>query len=166
MTAIPAPRRILVVDDDAALLRLLSLRLQKEGFAVTEAASGEAALARLATLVPDLVITDMRMGGMDGLALFQAVNRKHPALPVIILTAHGNIPDAVTATRKGVFSYLTKPFEARSLMIEVERALALAGPAAGQAEDDWRLGIVTRSPVLSLFDEDEAAALGQVGAWS
>jgi two-component system response regulator GlrR len=140
-------RRILVVDDDAALLRLLSLRLQKEGFEVSEAASGEEALGRLAATIPDLVITDMRMGGMDGLALFEAVNRRHPALPVIILTAHGNIPDAVHATRKGVFSYLTKPFEARALMIEVERALELAAPAP-EGDDDWRLGIVTRSAAM------------------
>jgi two-component system response regulator GlrR len=140
-------RRILIVDDDAALLRLLSLRLQKEGFAVVEAASGEEALGRLAAAVPDLLITDMRMGGMDGIALFEAVNRRHPALPVIILTAHGNIPDAVHATRKGVFSYLTKPFEARTLMVEVERALELAAPP-GEAEEDWRLGIVTRSPAF------------------
>jgi two-component system response regulator GlrR len=76
---------------------------------VREASSAEGALAILASEVPDLVITDMRMGGMDGLALFDAVNRKHPSLPVIILTAHGNIPDAVDATRRGVFSYLTKP---------------------------------------------------------
>ena len=147
----PAPkagRRILVVDDDAALLRLLSLRLQKEGFTVAEAASGEEALGKLAAAVPDLVITDMRMGGMDGLALFEAVNRRHPALPVIILTAHGNIPDAVHATRKGVFSYLTKPFEARSLMIEVERALELAAPGGAGEDEDWRLGIVTRSPAM------------------
>jgi len=147
VSATAAPRRILIVDDDAALLRLLSLRLQKEGFTVTEAASGEEALGKLAASLPDLVITDMRMGGMDGLALFEAVNRRHPALPVIILTAHGNIPDAVLATRKGVFSYLTKPFEARALMIEVERALELAAPP-GEGEEDWRLGIVTRSPVL------------------
>jgi two-component system response regulator GlrR len=147
VSATAAARRILIVDDDAALLRLLSLRLQKEGFTVTEAASGEEALGKLAASLPDLVITDMRMGGMDGLALFEAVNRRHPALPVIILTAHGNIPDAVLATRKGVFSYLTKPFEARALMIEVERALELAAPPA-EGEEDWRLGIVTRSPVL------------------
>jgi two-component system response regulator GlrR len=146
MSGAPA-RRILVVDDDAALLRLLSLRLQKEGFVVTESASGEEALGRLAAAVPDLVITDMRMGGMDGLALFEAVNRRHPALPVIILTAHGNIPDAVHATRKGVFSYLTKPFEARALMAEVERALELAAPPSA-GDDDWRVGIVTRSPAL------------------
>ena len=103
----PTGRRILVVDDDANLLRLLALRLEKEGFDVTEAASGEQAMARVTAQVPDLIVTDMRMGGMDGLALFEAVNRKHPSLPVILLTAHGNIPDAVSATRKGVFSYLT-----------------------------------------------------------
>ena len=71
-------RRILVVDDDAALLRLLSLRLQKEGFEVSEAASGEEALGRLAAVIPDLLITDMRMGGMDGLALFEAVTAAIP----------------------------------------------------------------------------------------
>jgi two-component system response regulator GlrR len=140
-------RRILIVDDDANLLRLLSLRLQKEGFDVVEAASGEEALGKLAASLPELVITDMRMGGMDGMALFEAVNRRHPAMPVIILTAHGNIPDAVHATRKGVFSYLTKPFEARALMIEVERALELAAPPA-EADEDWRVGIVTRSPAM------------------
>ena len=73
MSGTPAAHRILIVDDDAALLRLLSLRLQKEGFTVTEAASGEEALGKLAATLPDLVITDMRMGGMDGLALFEAV---------------------------------------------------------------------------------------------
>ena len=143
-----SPRRILVVDDDANLLRLLALRLEKEGFGVIEAASGEEALGKLAAEIPDLVITDMRMAGMDGMALFEAIHRRHSALPVIILTAHGNIPDAVDATRKGVFGYLTKPFEARALMVEVERALELAATAGGD-EEDWRLGIVTRSPEMN-----------------
>ena len=89
-----AKRRVLIVDDDAALLRLMSLRLEKEGFQVLEASSGEQALAILAAQTADLVISDMRMGGMDGLALFDAVSRTHPSLPVILLTAHGNIPDA------------------------------------------------------------------------
>jgi two-component system response regulator GlrR len=143
-----SPRRILVVDDDPNLLRLLALRLEKEGFGVIEAASGEEALGKLAAEIPDLVITDMRMSGMDGMALFEAIHRRHSALPVIILTAHGNIPDAVDATRKGVFGYLTKPFEARALMVEVERALSFAAPA-GNDEEDWRLGIVTRSPAMN-----------------
>jgi two-component system response regulator GlrR len=152
-------RRILIVDDDANLLKLLALRLEKEGFEVMEAASGEQALAKLAAQVPHLVITDMRMGGMDGLALFEAINRRHPALPVILLTAHGNIPDAVTATRKGVFSYLTKPAEARALMAEVERALALA--AADAEGDGWSAAIVTRNPtMLRLLAEAHLVAQG------
>ena len=90
----------------------------------------------------------MRMGGMDGDALFEAVHQLHPGLPVIILTAHGTIPDAVAATRRGVFGYLTKPFEARALMAEVERALSLAGSAAPAGDEEWREGIVTCSPVM------------------
>ena len=152
-------RRVLVVDDDPNLLKLLSLRLEKEGFDVSEASSGEGALASLASQVPDLVITDMRMGGMDGLALFDAVNRRHPSLPVIILTAHGNIPDAVDATRRGVFSYLTKPVEARALMAEVERALAFA--AWPDEDHEWRSGIVTRNPsMLRVLAEARLVAQG------
>ena len=151
-------RRVLVVDDDASLLKLLALRLEKEGFEVREASSAEAALAILASEVPDLVITDMRMGGMDGMALFDAVNRRHPTLPVILLTAHGNIPDAVDATRRGVFSYLTKPVEARALMAEVERALVWV---TAPDEEDWRAGIVTRNPsMLRVLAEARLVAQG------
>src|SRR5687768_13876048 len=133
--------RILIVDDDPALLRLLSLRLRAEGHEVMEAVSGEAALGRLDHELPQLLITDLRMGGMDGLQLFEAVHRRHPLLPVLILTAHGTIPDAVKALQRGVFGYLAKPFEARDLMAEVDRALT-ASQALGAnipidgAEDD------------------------------
>ncbi len=141
---------VLIVDDDPQLLRLLSLRLTKEGYAVTEAASGEQALAQLALAQPQLVITDLRMSGMDGMALFDAISQTRPGLPVIILTAHGTIPDAVAATRRGVFGYLTKPFEARDLMHEVERALALSLASRVPAADDnaWRSHIITRSPLM------------------
>ena len=143
--------RILIVDDDAALLRLLSLRLRHEGHDVIEANSGEAALARLDHELPALLITDLRMGGMDGLQLFEAVHRRHPLLPVLMLTAHGTIPDAVKALQRGVFGYITKPFEARELMAEVDRALAaskalgadMPGDEPGEA---WRESILTRSP--------------------
>ncbi|MFO1244768.1 MAG: sigma 54-interacting transcriptional regulator [Ramlibacter sp.] len=143
--------RILIVDDDPALLRLLSLRLRHEGHEVIEADSGEAALARLDHELPALLITDLRMGGMDGLQLFAAVHRRHPLLPVLMLTAHGTIPDAVKALQRGVFGYITKPFEARDLMAEVERALAasqalgadMPGDEPGEA---WREAILTRSP--------------------
>ena len=79
--------------------------------------SGEAALGALAVARPEVVITDLRMGGMDGIALFEALNNTHPALPVIILTAHGTIPDAVAATQRGVFGYLTKPFDSKELLL-------------------------------------------------
>jgi len=139
-------RRLLIVDDDPKQLRLLGLRLVNEGYLVTEASSGEQALAQLGAGLPDLIITDVRMGGMDGLQLFEAVHRRHPTLPVIILTAHGSIPDAVAATRRGVFGYLAKPFEAKDLMREIERALALAAPEGEAAA--WRSEIVTRSPAM------------------
>jgi two-component system response regulator GlrR len=145
-------KNILVVDDDPDLLRLMEIRLTAAGYAVTVAASAEQALASLSVVRPGLVVTDLRMSGMDGMALFESICSANPALPVIILTAHGTIPDAVSAVKRGVFGYLTKPFDARILLAEIERALALTGgsaPAAGGAGDqDWRRQIITRNPVM------------------
>ncbi len=80
--------RILLVDDDASLLHLLSLRLKSAGLEVQTAESGSEGLARLPVFQPHVIITDLRMEGMDGMALFDAVHRQYPTLPVIILTAH------------------------------------------------------------------------------
>jgi len=143
--------RILIVDDDPALLRLLSLRLHYEGHTAIEANSGAAALARLDQELPHILITDLRMPGMDGLQLFEAVHRRFPLLPVLILTANGTIPDAVHAMQRGVFGYVTKPFEGLDLMREVDRALEasstlgadMPGELPGEA---WREAIITRSP--------------------
>ncbi len=144
-------KRILVVDDDPSLLRLLSLRLESAGYQVEAVESAEKALACLASFQPYLIITDLRMGGMDGMALFETVHSRYPALPVIILTAHGSIPDAVAATKRGVFGFLTKPFDTQQLMEQVEKAFQLSGgiPESGQEEDEsWREGIITRSPLM------------------
>jgi len=142
--------RILLVDDDTDLLRLLSLRLKAAGYELFTAESGEEALARLAQSRPDLVITDLRMGGMDGLVLHDALREANPSLPVIILTAHGSIPEAVEATRRGVFGFLAKPFDGKELLAEVARALALSGARARKGTDAeaWRREIVTRSPTM------------------
>ncbi len=135
--------RLLVVDDDADMLRLLSMRLQAAGYRVSTAASAEAALAQLDVERPQLVISDVRLPGRDGLALFDEVHRRHPSLPVILLTAHGTIPDAVEATRRGVFTYLTKPYDSKELLERIAQALSLGGAhdaappstdAAGRAE--------------------------------
>ncbi|MHB1399940.1 MAG: sigma 54-interacting transcriptional regulator [Trichloromonadaceae bacterium] len=144
--------RILLVDDDPSLLSLLTMRLNAAGYQVQTAQSAEQALAMLPIAKPHLVITDLRMEGMDGLSLFDAIRKSHASVPVIILTAHGSIPDAVAATRRGVFSFLTKPTNGRDLLREVERALSLsgAGPAdaVGEIDAEWRREITTQSPVM------------------
>src|SRR5438046_699720 len=140
---------ILLVDDDPDLLRLISLRLMSAGYRVRTADSGETALAALAIARPATVITDMRMPGIDGLQLFESIHRQHPALPVIILTAHGTIPDAVSATQRGVFGFLTKPFDSQELLHKVATAVRLTGGEAEpvrQTAGEWRAGIITRSP--------------------
>jgi two-component system response regulator GlrR len=140
---------ILLVDDDPDLLKLISLRLTSAGYRVRTADSGETALATIAVERPATVVTDLRMPGIDGLQLFQAIHRQHPALPVIILTAHGTIPDAVSATQRGVFGYLTKPFDSQELLQKVAAALKVSGgePAGSDTTaGEWRAGIITRSP--------------------
>jgi two-component system response regulator GlrR len=139
----PSPK-ILLVDDDKDLLQLIAMRLTAAGYAVTAVQSGEAALAALAVARPQVVVTDLRMQGMDGMALFDAIHRDSPSLPVVILTAHGTIPEAVTATRRGVFSFLTKPFEPKVLLDTVAEAMRLSSAPAGQMED-WRAELITRS---------------------
>ncbi|MBU6460623.1 MAG: sigma 54-interacting transcriptional regulator [Proteobacteria bacterium] len=140
--------RILVVDDDADLRRLLSIRLGALGYEVETAESGEQALGRLAALSPDLVITDFRMGGMDGMELFQEIRRSFPGLPVILLTAHGSIPDAVAATRQGVFGYLAKPFDSDILKEEVEKALRVSAGSMKGHDALWRQEIISRSSLM------------------
>ena len=140
-------KRILLVDDDKDLLHLISMRLGASGYTVSTAESGESALAAMAVAPPELVITDLRMEGMDGLALFDAIHREAPALPVVILTAHGTIPEAVAATRRGVFGFLTKPFDPKVLLDTVATALRLSGTPAG-ADESWRAEMVTRSPAM------------------
>ena len=126
------------------------LRLEAAGYGVTAVDSGERALAQLAVSRPQVVVTDLQMGGMDGIALFEAIRAENPALPVIILTAHGTIPDAVAAMKGGVFGYLTKPFDAKTLLDEIERALATSGAPGQSGNDDasWRSAIITRNPAM------------------
>ena len=154
---------LLLVDDDPDLLQLLSIRLKANGYQVTAVDSAQRALASIAASRPDLVLTDLRMTGMDGMALFQELQGACPGLPVIILTAHGSIPDAVTAVKRGVFGYLTKPYDADELLAQIERALTLhGGSGAMQAGigQVWREDIVTRSSLM----EDLLAKAQRVAA--
>src|SRR6185503_20071340 len=140
--------KILLVDDDKDLLQLIAMRLTAAGYAVTAVESGEAALASLAVARPQVVVTDLRMQGMDGMGLFDAVHRDSPSLPVVILTAHGTIPEAVSATRRGVFSFLTKPFEPKVLLDTVAEAMRLSSPPASGELEGWRAELITRSSAM------------------
>ena len=148
--AVEPSARILIVDDDPSLLKLLSMRLNAANYEVETAANAHTALARLPQFKPQLVITDLRMEGMDGLSLFKEIQTRFSSLPVIILTAHGTIPDAINATRKGIFSYLTKPFDARHLLTVIEEALLQSIPISvnNDRSEDWRSGIISQSPVM------------------
>ncbi len=145
------PPRVLVVDDDADMLRLLSMRLNAAGYRVSAVGSAEAALAQLDIERPQLVLSDVRLPGRDGLALFDEIRARHPSLPVILLTAHGTIPDAVEATARGVFTYLTKPYDGRELLDKIAQALALGAPAEAAVHGDeaWRSEIISRSSRMS-----------------
>ncbi len=140
----PSGNQILLVDDDPGLLRLLSMRLESSGYKVRTAADGRHALSEVASARPDLVITDLRMEPMNGLELLDALGRDAPGLPVILITAHGSIPDAVRATQNGAFGFLTKPVEKDELLAQVGRAIN-AGTHARSGSDAWRADIVTCS---------------------
>ena len=103
--------RILIIDDDDALRKSFHNLLTEEGYEVESAASGEAGLSSIHKTMPDLVIADMRLPGMNGLEIFKAVHAIEPRLPVIIMTAYGTTETAIEATKMGAFDYILKPFE-------------------------------------------------------
>ena len=151
---------LLLVDDDPSLLKLLGMRLTSEGFTVQTAGSGPEALRLLQREKIDLVISDLRMDEMNRRALFSEVQKQQPGMPVIILTAHGSIPEAVSATQQGVFSFLTKPVDRDALYSAIDQALAHRAPAS---DDAWRESIVTRSPImLRLLEQARMVAQSDV----
>lgn len=138
--------KILLVDDDPGLLRLLSIRLRAEGFDVEAVDSAHKALGSLSSFGPDLVITDLRMDKMDGIELLKELQTRSPGLRVVIITAHGTIPDAVTATQHGAFGFLTKPIDKDELMTLVDRAMQVSGTV--EVAEDWAAAIITRNQAM------------------
>ena len=145
-TAVKRKARILVVDDDPGLLRLLTIRLRAENYEVEPMENGVQALAAASRFRPDLVISDLRMDQLDGIGLLKELQTRWPGLKVILLTAHGTIPDAVHATQMGAFGFLTKPVEKQELLAQVQKALKISGFVDGA--EDWRTGLITRSALM------------------
>jgi two-component system response regulator GlrR len=139
---------IFVIDDNGTVREGVSAVLEKAGHRVTSFTGGKLAIEEYAKRCDeiDLVITDLRMEPMDGVTLLRELQSRYPGLKVILLTAHGTIPDAVRATQSGAFSFLTKPVEKQELLDQVQKALKISGQAT--IDEDWRRGIVTRSPLM------------------
>jgi two-component system, NtrC family, response regulator GlrR len=115
--------RILVVDDDRNLLELIKMRLESLNYEVTTSLTETEARTAIKNTAFDLSIVDLQLGDYDGITLMEEFHAVNPGLPVIILTAHGSIESAVEAMKKGAYTYITKPFEAKELGLQIERAL-------------------------------------------
>jgi two-component system response regulator GlrR len=133
---------VLLVDDDENLLRLMAIRLKGEGYQVHSVTGGKEALKVLGTKNFDVVLSDLRMPGLDGLSLFEEIMSLRKDIPVVLMTAHGTIQDAVEATQRGVFGFLTKPIDHDELRQLLTKAVAQSS-ASNQAS--WCENIITRS---------------------
>lgn len=118
--------QVWIIDDDKSMRWVMEKALTQAGFFITTFASGEAALAQLSNTKPNIIVTDIRMQGMDGLAVMVEVHQRYANLPVIIMTAHSDLDSAVKSYQNGAFEYLPKPFDLDELVALVRRALAHA----------------------------------------
>jgi len=137
--------RILIVDDDPSLLRLLTIRLTSEGYDVTSVETAEHALSTLKTNDFDAILSDLRMPGMDGLTMFKRALELGKNTPVVLMTAHGTIEDAISATKQGVMGFLTKPIDPKELRDILLKCVQNSVP---EHKQDWQSDIITRSPAM------------------
>ena len=145
--------QVLVVDDEPNLRRVLSAQLARDGYEVHTACDGEEALATLRDHHVDLVITDLRMPKIDGMELLRRSRKMDAELPVVIITAHGSVDNAVEALKTGAFDYITKPFDQAEVRNVVRKALRTrsltsADASAVEGGPESRFGIVGQSSLL------------------
>ena len=117
-----AKTKILVVDDDKNLLDIIHMRLEASGYDVVAVDHENLAKEAATEEVFDVGVIDLQLVEQDGLSLMEELHLIHPNMPIIILTAHGSIESAVEAMKRGAFTYLTKPFDSRELILQIERA--------------------------------------------
>ncbi len=159
-------KSILLIDDDESLRRVTEYNLTSKGFKVITAESGKLGLEYFEIHSPDIVVSDVKLGDMNGLDLLEQIKKKSPDTPVIIITAFGSIEMAVQTMHKGAFNFITKPFDRDTLILSCEKALELKGlrsKAKHLTSEVNRLtgteGIVTASSVMKeLLDTASRAA--------
>jgi two-component system nitrogen regulation response regulator NtrX len=115
--------RILVIDDEAAIRESLRMTLEYEGYEFVGAATGQEGLALVERELPDLVLLDVKMPGMDGLEVLDRLRAMNEALPVVVISGHGTISTAVEATKKGAFDFIEKPFASERVLVSLRNAL-------------------------------------------
>ncbi|MBL8506794.1 MAG: response regulator, partial [Methylobacillus glycogenes] len=143
----PAPRRIVwLVDDDRSIRFVLEKALAGAGFMVESFDAAEPALRALMARTPDLIFTDVRMPGMDGMAFMDRLRQRSASVPVVVMSAYTDLPSTVAAFHRGAFDYLPKPFDIDSAIDMARRATARELPAA---ETDWSdEGLVGDTPAM------------------
>src|SRR5260221_1189567 len=158
LSMLPERKQILVVDDEPNLRRVLSAQLERDGYDVHTAEDGEQALLILKENHLDLVITDLRMPKVDGMELLRRALELDDELPVVMITAHGTVDNAVEALKTGAFDYITKPFDQAEVRVIVKKALLTRNLAAREATrpdravPESRQGIIgQRNAILELY---------------
>ena len=160
------PKHLLIVDDETALREAIAERLADHGFVVEQAGSGEAALERLAAFAFDVLITDLKLPGINGRQVLDAAVERYPEIIAIVITGYGTVKDAVDAIKQGAADFITKPFQFDALMhvlrsaMEQRRLKSENAYLRSQLEQRYRLGgIVGRSrPMRELFQLLETVA--------
>src|SRR5919107_7068 len=148
-------KHLLIVDDEVALREAIAERLGDHGFVVEQAASGEEALDRLAAFAFDVLITDLRLPGIDGRKVLDAAVERYPDLVAIVITGFGTVKDAVEAIKQGAADFITKPFQFDALMhvlqsaMEQRRLKSENAYLRSQLEERYRIdGLVGRSQIM------------------
>ncbi|MFC1609361.1 sigma-54-dependent transcriptional regulator [Myxococcota bacterium] len=139
---------VLIADDEANLRKVLCALLERDGHDTIAVADGESALHAVEDGGIDILITDLKMPGMTGLDLLEAVGAIEPGLPVILITAHGTIDTAVSALKSGAFDYITKPFDKDELRLAVRKALSVSSTSDRRPPpaEEGRFGMVGVAP--------------------
>ena len=165
-----------VVDDDSSIRWVLERALAGAGLTCTTFENGAEVLEALASKTPDVLLSDIRMPGMDGLALLKQIKQRHPMLPVIIMTAHSDLDAAVSAYQQGAFDYLPKPFEPKELVLRIKSILKRAPKEKTEISEKLNLGqciydmqqkeLVTKQGQVIHITPVEQALLNVLGAKS
>jgi DNA-binding response OmpR family regulator len=146
MVSATEPHSILVIEDDPAVRLSLRVAFERQGFVVEEAASGSAGLGRLRTRRPEVVILDLMLPDVDGIALFRGLRAEYADLPVVMLTARGDEMDRIVGLELGADDYVTKPFSPRELIARVRAVLRRSARGGAEAGETYRVrDLVIRS---------------------